>query len=441
MGQERYKAEDVIKFGTDFLIKVGFTENQASAAAKILVEADLRGDFAHGITGGNGLDSILMKVNDDEEKLGFKRIEIADYAIDDSRYDIGIAVDANGTLGHYVALDIMPLIIETAKKHGAAKAFIRNSTHFGDCGIYSEMLAAHDLFSRVTCTSPQWSKPFVELQDKDSEDSPRNRSRYSGVKKRFGTNPIACSIPYDGGIVTIDMATTQRAASPALEVVRHNSRILNITREADGFLYIGRGERRRKLSEVHLSLARNETRDRFLKALKALGYDDTVTIRSVEKGLLKGPEGEDINYPLAFDHTFLNDFWIAPLGGTYFGYKGFGLSMLTELENVMGGGIPGLIRMHDDKGNPTIPERVSQTIEAYPIDLVMPLDEAKAKIRESIDTTLKCSNDLVYLPGQKEQEKRRFRLEKGVPYRPDQINYLTEVGDQVGVPFKVDPQS
>ena len=62
------------------------------------------------------------------------------------------------------------------------------------------------------------------------------------------------------------------------------------------------------------------------------------------------------------------------------------------------------------------------------------------RIKESVDTTLRCSNDLVYLPGQKEQESRRRRLEKGVPYRPDQINYLMEVGDKVGVSFEIDPQ-
>ena len=73
----------------------------------------------------------------------------------------------------------------------------------------------------------------------------------------------------------------------------------------------------------------------------------------MEKGLLKGPEGEEIRYPLVFDEVFKNKFWVAPLGGTYFGYKGFGLNMFLELDNVIGGGVPGLIRMLDDQGNPT----------------------------------------------------------------------------------------
>jgi hypothetical protein len=80
----------------------------------ILVEADLRGDHAHGITGRVGLDDILAKVSDNSKELGFRRVEISsDYELN-KPYDTVITVDAKSTLGHYVALDIIPELVKIA---------------------------------------------------------------------------------------------------------------------------------------------------------------------------------------------------------------------------------------------------------------------------------------------------------------------------------------
>lgn len=438
MPLKRYRAEDLIQFGKNVLVKIGFPEKQAYAAANILVEADLRGDHAHGIAGGMSLDDIIVKVRDDEEKLGFKRVQISDFTADRQKYPTIFSVDAHGTLGHYVAAEIIPQLIQTADRLGYAKAYIRNSTHFGDCGIYAEMIASHDLAAKVTCTSPAYTKPFIELQDKENEPSPANRERYHGARNRFGTNPVAWSIPYQNGIITIDMAATQRAVSPTLVVAKHNSQALGILKDEDGVFTIPLGDRITKLSEVHLSVARSKTRD---EALEKLGCGESIKLRAVEKGLLKGPEGEDINFPLAFDEIFKNLFWVAPLGGTYFGYKGFGLNMLIELDNVIGGGAPGLIRILDSEGRMTTPERVSQTLEAYAIDVISPLKEAKMRLKEAVDTTLSCGNHLMVLPGQKERETRKEYLKNGIPMTAKRIHRLRSVAEDenVGIPFDLKP--
>ncbi|MBW2984706.1 Ldh family oxidoreductase [Candidatus Woesearchaeota archaeon] len=424
----RYKAEDLIEFGTAVLTNVGFPREQAYATSRVLVEADMRGDSAHGIAGGSGLDDILEKFNDG-------KTVIADYSIDEPKYPTIISVDANGTLGHYVALEILPKVIVTAKQYGTASAYIRNSTHFGDCGIYSEMIAEYDLAARVTCTSPQWTKPFIEPQETAGEDA----ARYEGVKKRFGTNPIAWSIPYEGGIATIDMAATQRAVSPAIGVSRHNASVLGITKE-DGVYYIGVGEKRRRLSEVHYSLARSQSQEELSGKLAELGYEEVHGLDAVQSGLLKGPHGEDINFPFAFDGVFMEQFWIAPLGGTIFGYKGFGLNMLIDLHNVIGGGAAELIRKLED-GRPTTKERVSQTIEAYAIDAYAPLQEAKKRLKESVDTTIGCGNKLMFLPGQKEHESKEACLRHGIPIPDSRIETLKQIASELGLPFDLEPVS
>jgi LDH2 family malate/lactate/ureidoglycolate dehydrogenase len=435
---KRFRAEELIDFGKEVLVKAGFPEKQAQAAAMILVEADLRGDHAHGIAGGVSLAEYIARVYDDEAEIGFKRIEIADYSLDEQKYPTVITVDAHGGLGQYAALEVIPRLVEAAKKYGYAKAYIRNSNHFGDCGIYAERIANQDLAAKVTCTSPAWTKPFIELCDKKNKDAPANKKRYQGVTKRFGTNPIAWSIPYLGGIITIDMAATQRAVSPALEVARYNSQALNIKKSKDGAFYIKFGGADVKLSDVHLSVAKSRSQE---EALKKLGIKDSIKLHAVEEGLLQGPEGEAIRFPLALDDVFKSKVWVAPLGGTYFGYKGFGLNMLIELDNVVGGGVPGLIRILDRRGNPTTSERVSQTIEAYAIDVICPLEEAKENLRRAVETTLQCGNRLMHLPGQKEQEKRKEHLAQGIPMTAERVLLLkkTASDSRINIPFSLSP--
>jgi LDH2 family malate/lactate/ureidoglycolate dehydrogenase len=438
MTVQKYSVKDLVRFGENVLLAAGFTPKQAEAVTRVLVDADLRGDPAHGLTGGNSLEEFIAKVYDDEAEFGFRRIEICDYEVDAQKYPTIITVDAKGTLGHYVALEIIPEVIKIAKKYGYAKAYIRNSTHFGDCAIYSEIIAAKDLAAKVTCTSAAFSKPFIELQDKKNPEASVNRRRYDGVKKRFGTNPIAWSIPYAGGIATIDMAATQRAVSPAIETAKFNTQTLGIIQKPDGSFFLPVADRFVMLADLHLSAARADSAE---GVLKALGIKREIGLVAVEKGLLKGPEGEDINYPLAYDDVFKKHFWIAPLGGTYFGYKGFGLNMLIELDNVLGGGVPGLIRELNEKGQPTTLERVSQTIEAYAIDAVMPLEQAKQEIKKSIETTLACGNQLMFVPGQKEQETKMRLLKEGIPLNAARIDLLKRVAahPRVKLPFDLVP--
>ena len=101
------------------------------------------------------------------------------------------------------------------------------------------------------------------------------------------------------------MASTQRAVSPAIAVGKFNAKELQITQDNSGINCIGKGEKKKKLTEdLHLSIARSESVEQLYEKLSHLGYDNTINVKPVEKGLLKGPHGEDIKYPIAFDRTF-----------------------------------------------------------------------------------------------------------------------------------------
>jgi LDH2 family malate/lactate/ureidoglycolate dehydrogenase len=113
--------------------------------------------------------------------------------------------------------------------------------------------------------------------------------------------------------------------------------------------------------------------------------------------------------------------------------------MLIELDNVIGGGAPGLIRVLDNDGRRTTLERVSQTLEAYAIDVIVPLAEAKTRLQEAVDTTVTCGNPLMRLPGQKEQETRKSYLENGIPLTAEKIQRLRGIAadERVRIPFKL----
>lgn len=437
MSLNRYRADDLIAFGSTVFQKVGFHKEQAEAAAWVLVQADLRDDMAHGLTGPQGLYRIMIAVAEPVADPKLRTIVPTDYTIDPEKYPTVISVDGHGALGHYTAKDIIPTLVERAKKYGYAKVYIRNSTHFGDCGIYSELIASHDLAARVTCISPQWMRPFIQLQDED-EQSPANQARYNGVTKRFGTNPIAWTIPYEDGMVTIDMAATQRALSPVSDAAQYNARALGLKADDEGLPCLFLGDKKIRLAEFHLEVA--GSRDPGA-VLKRLGLAAPPELRRVERGLVSGPSGEEILYPLLFDGVFKNNFYIAPLGGTYFGYKGFGLNMLIELDNVLGGGTPEIVRALDADGRQTTDERISQTLEAYAVDAVYPLAEAKARLARSTAVTVETGNKLMFLPGQKEQASTARRLEKGIPLSPARVDLLKACADypKVNIPFELRP--
>ncbi len=66
-----------------------------------------------------------------------------------------------------------------------------------------------------------------------------------------------------------------------------------------------------------------------------------------------------------------------------------------------------MIRIPDSEGKRTTLKRVSQILEAYAIYIIVPLEDAKMRLKEAVDATVKCGNTLTYLPAQKEQEIRK----------------------------------
>lgn len=350
-----YEPDIIQTYVKDLLIRHSVPLLKAKITAEVLVEADMRGIFSHGI---NSLDLIVINsikqggtdpLAKAEDKTRIQEIPIRH-------------VDAHGDLGHPMAMDAVKMVKELARKHGYGKVYVSNANHFGIGAIYTEkMCAEKDLSGRITCTTPSVVKP------------------YGGEKKRLGTNVIAWSIPYDRGFVTIDMATTIHAVSGILRALIEGA------------------------------------------PLPFPVYD---------------PSGSKTTDPRAFDSIvdFLKRGSMIPLGGmgeegADAGYKGTGMAMLIELDNVIGAGLSTLIEplLDDEK------RRIRQTFEAWRIDTLFTQDDALAHISRTISDIKSQQGEDMLLPGEKEAIQREESQKHGIPYTALQIARLEKLGQGVGL--------
>ena len=172
---------------------------KARVVADVLIEADLRGIYSHGI---NNLDILIIN----SIKAGGTNPKAIPIDITKNKNLCIRHINAMGDLGGYTAMKAVKLVKAMARKYGMGKVYITNANHFGALAIYSEEIAKDkDLAGRVTCTTPSVMKPF------------------GGTKNRLGTNPLSISIPYDQGVVTIDMATTVHAMSGINKAIIENT--------------------------------------------------------------------------------------------------------------------------------------------------------------------------------------------------------------------------
>jgi LDH2 family malate/lactate/ureidoglycolate dehydrogenase len=348
-----YKSEAIQSYVHELLMGYSVPSPKAKVTAEVLVEADMRGIFSHGI---NSLDLIVIN----SIKQGGTD---PNAKVEDKTRNPNFPIrhwDAHGDLGHPMAMDAVEMVKGLARKHGYGKVYVANANHFGIGAIYTEKICAEkDLSGRVVSTTPSVVKP------------------YGGQKKRLGTNVFAWSIPYDRGYVTIDMATTIHAVSGVLRAL-------------------------------------------------------------VEKTPLPFPvydsRGSKTTDPRAFDGfaDFLKQGSMIPLGGmgergANVGYKGTGMAMLIELDNVLGAGMSTYIEplKEDEK------RRIRQTFEAWRIDTLFEQEEALNHISKTIVDIKSEQGKGMLLPGEKESIHRENSLKNGIPYTAIQIARLEKLGHTI----------
>lgn len=134
---------------------------------------------------------------------------------------------------------------------------------------------------------------------------------------------------------------------------------------------------------------------------------------------------------------------LLPLGGTALmrGYKGYGLSMVVDiLSGVLSGAAYSIEVAQPGEGRPA---NVGHFFAAIRVDALRPVDEFKADmdrlIRMIRESPKAEGEDRIFIHGEKEFENAERYAREGVPLLTEVVKSLREGGEQVGVPFNLEP--
>jgi LDH2 family malate/lactate/ureidoglycolate dehydrogenase len=173
--------DEMHAFVTRCMEKVGTKYEHAQVLADLLVAADYRGHYSHGL---NRLD---MYVRDIESKicLSDKEPEIA------KETAATALVNGNNLLGPVVGKFCMDIAIRKAKEAGVGWVSANGTNHFGIAGWYSIRAMEQGLIGMAfTNTSPLMVPTRAKVPV-------------------LGTNPLSCAAPANNGdSFVLDMATT-----------------------------------------------------------------------------------------------------------------------------------------------------------------------------------------------------------------------------------------
>lgn len=160
---------------------VGVADKDADALADLLVSADYRGHYSHGL---NRLDMYVTDVTSGTtDKEGEPKIIKETVAT--------ALVDGNNILGPSVGKFCIDLAIEKAKEAGVGWVSTRGSNHFGIAGWYGMRAAEQGMLGMAFCNTSPLLVPTRAKQ------------------VTLGTNPINLAAPAkDGDSFVLDMATT-----------------------------------------------------------------------------------------------------------------------------------------------------------------------------------------------------------------------------------------
>ena len=179
------------------LMKAGLSAEHADMTAEILTWSDERGYHSHG----------AVRVEYYSERIAKGGITV------DPKFEwketgpCSAIFEGDNGCGYVAATLAMEKAIEMAKKTGIAVVGMRNISHSGSIGYYTEMAAKQDLVAISFCQSDPMAVP------------------YGGTEPYYGTNPISFAAPTaDDRTVVFDMATTVQAWGKILDKrSRHES--------------------------------------------------------------------------------------------------------------------------------------------------------------------------------------------------------------------------
>jgi len=191
-GEKIFHHEYLLKFSRDILHAAGFSDENGLLAARVLIEADLRGIDSHGVARIPGYLRLLKAGRANPNP----RIQLVH-----ETPGTGL-IDGDKGLGLNVGPKAMEIAIKKARHTGTGWVAVKNSNHFGIAAYHAMKALEHNMIGiAMTNASPIVSPTF-------------SKSRL------LGTNPICFVAPAkQEPPFVMDMSTTT-AANGKLEILQ-----------------------------------------------------------------------------------------------------------------------------------------------------------------------------------------------------------------------------
>jgi len=185
-------AESLKEFALQLLLAAGVPSEKAGLVARSLIAANLRGVDSHGLQ--------LLPYYLEQIQMGNIRPGADGHVV--SENGACLSYDGEFGIGQWISAICSDHAVRLARHHGLGMAVVRESNHFGAAAFWAHRMSAAGCIGIVMCNASPLVAPW---QGKDT---------------RFGTNPIAMSVPGPDSWL-LDMATTTVALGKVLNAQNH----------------------------------------------------------------------------------------------------------------------------------------------------------------------------------------------------------------------------
>ncbi len=181
------------QFMQTVFVELGVPKRDAAIIAEVLITADRKGIDSHGI---GRFKPIYIDRIDQGILSPVTNIEMT------KETQTTAVFDGHNGMGHVIAKQAMQTAIDKAEKYGLGMAAVRDSSHYGIAGYYSDMASDRNMIG-ITGTN---ARPSI--------------APTFGVENMLGTNPLTVGFPTDEDFhFNLDCATsiTQRGKIEAYD--------------------------------------------------------------------------------------------------------------------------------------------------------------------------------------------------------------------------------
>lgn len=194
----RIQKEKHIELIEQFLMKTGLSSEQAQMASKIMNYADIRGIDSHG----------LILLNTYIDRINKEIIHKNPNYVWEKKSEVISLLDGDHGMGHFMGHLAMQEAIKIAKEKSMGLVLVKNATHYGASGYYTELAAKHGMIGFTTTNTVPLMAPT------------------GGKERVLGNNPISFSIPrQQEDSIILDIASSVVAAGKLILANQINEEI------------------------------------------------------------------------------------------------------------------------------------------------------------------------------------------------------------------------